>query len=418
MATRAISGGECILKDSALAIAFDVPFRCTHCAFCAMTSTTISCPSCGVISSCDSCRDKHTVTECQLMQAFDSNVDTSVLLMLRILLQRYGDGDPREQDWKLFDELYASPVDLPDIVLEVITFLASTFPWVSTTKAQPIYQRIQGCAHAITDMSRPLGVQTLGRAIYCGQSFYNHACVPNAYLSCRGGVEARVYAVRPIEKGEVVTLSYIPMSGMDRSERRQLLSSSYHFTCQCDACLNHDDWEILLKVPPGSDLASLREIQYGCNATILQQDCDDDDLNHAMSMIKMTQRGIANQGIPASHEVSIEAHRLLAEICMLLDKNDEAVVHHKAFLLATTKIADLFDPVANGTQLLEMAETMQNEIEANTCFEGALALLQRTLGRDHPWLATVMAKKRRESGLSKTAAPRMEAKGSSVIARK
>jgi hypothetical protein len=326
------------------------------------------------------------------MQALDSNVDTTILLMFCILLQRYGD-DPKDRDWKLFDELYASPVDLPDVVLEVMTFLVPTFPWVTSTKAQPIYQRIQGCAHAVTDMSRPLGVQTVGRAIYCGQSFYNHACAPNAYLSCRGGIEARVYAVRPIEKGEVVTLSYIPMSGMDRTERRQLLTSSFHFTCQCDACVNHDDWEIVLKVPPGSDLASLREIQYGCNVTILKQDCDDDDLNHAMSMVKMTQRGIANQGIPGSHEVSIEAHRLLAKFCKLLDKNDEAVAHHKAFLSATTKIAALFDPVANGTQLLEMGETLQDEVEANSCLEDALALLQRALGRDHPWVATMMAAK-------------------------
>ena len=75
---------------------------------------------------------------------------------------------------------------------------------------------------------------------YCGLfvkiSRINHACDPNACYNNNGSLEKVVTALREINKGEEITISYITNNWDVRSERRSALSS-WGFTCQCAVCL-------------------------------------------------------------------------------------------------------------------------------------------------------------------------------------
>ncbi|KAG6742553.1 hypothetical protein POTOM_053425 [Populus tomentosa] len=85
---------------------------------------------------------------------------------------------------------------------------------------------------------QPLYVST---AFYPLQSCMNHSCCPNAHAFKRDedrDGQAAIITLKPILKGEEVTVSYI-----DEDlpfEDRQALLSDYGFKCRCNACLEQD----------------------------------------------------------------------------------------------------------------------------------------------------------------------------------
>lgn len=129
------------------------------------------------------------------------------------------------------------------------------------------------------------------------------------------------------------------MSGLSIQERRQRLLEGYGFECQCRTCaitttttptitaaandddVNDDDL-IILNLSNEMDVESIRQIQYSCNHELMlllqqqqqQQEESSDVLvpQQQISLVQMIQRGTRNQNNPVSHEVSIEAERLLA----------------------------------------------------------------------------------------------------------
>ena len=314
-----------------------------------------------------------------------------------------------------------------------------------------ILRQVIGCGHAITDISLPLGQQCLGRALFVSHSFYNHSCSPNAYLSCHiaqkvddetqspyassGALVARVHALRDVSVGDSITLSYIPLCGMARSERQKRLLSCYNFVCKCVLCQTSTG-DILLPLDDGIfvDSDPIREIQYTCNERLLQskdawqrheheqldrsKDGEDErialdveQIAHVLSLIKMTQRGIRNQQIPVAHEVSLESHRLLALGYSMLHDYSQAVSHHKDFVrIINDNFHGLlsFDPVALATQYMDFSQDLllqcekrsdknenhdnitkaENETRRASIRNRNLALqyLTTAVGSDHPWV--------------------------------
>lgn len=80
-----------------------------------------------------------------------------------------------------------------------------------------------------------------GTAFYPLQSCMNHSCCPNAHAFKRDedrDGQAAIITLKPIRKGEEVTVSYI-----DEDlpfEDRQALLADYGFKCRCNACLEQD----------------------------------------------------------------------------------------------------------------------------------------------------------------------------------
>ncbi len=281
--------------------------------------------------------------------------------------------------------------------------------WQTKAIFDSVMGKVVGCGHAVTDVTTSLGCQCIGRALFLEQSFYNHACVPNAFLSCHIQTDAtskadhqnmgndnrgderchqcalisRVHCISNIDKSDPVTISYIPTSGLDPKERHQRLYQNYSFSCQCEACDEKTDLgkklNKCLSLPDDCDVDILRQMQFSCHEKMneiqmalirLNEEADDNlegkkeienELQFCISTIKMNQRGIKFQKIPPSHEVSIESHRLLATSLSLMGEYDLAVKEHTLFLDSVQAVQEIFDPVATATSLLEFAKDLQRK---------------------------------------------------------
>ena len=68
--------------------------------------------------------------------------------------------------------------------------------------------------------------------------------------------------------------------------------------------------------PPDADMDSLREINFNCNngqqLKHVDSTTDLNEIEHIVSLVEMTKRGIRNQETPHSYEAGIDPDRLLA----------------------------------------------------------------------------------------------------------
>ncbi|VDO03999.1 unnamed protein product [Rodentolepis nana] len=81
----------------------------------------------------------------------------------------------------------------------------------------------------------------LAAAVYPTISLINHSCNPNVAIKCTDKGVAFIHALRPIQAGSEIFLSYKPPFYFNSTqERRDLLQSQYYFDCECEACSN--DW--------------------------------------------------------------------------------------------------------------------------------------------------------------------------------
>lgn len=64
-------------------------------------------------------------------------------------------------------------------------------------------------------------------------SFFNHSCLPNCTIDPK---EKVIVTARSIEKGEALTISYIPQLYWPTNLRKDVLQEQYFFTCCCPRC--------------------------------------------------------------------------------------------------------------------------------------------------------------------------------------
>jgi hypothetical protein len=433
-------------------------------------SKTYRCCKCHIISICSFCQTQgvkrwHEESgECLVLaclvranfQVFEGDqdltflekakeVDSSILLTVRILFRRWSElilHDNNQQEKKM-----ASP--FPNVEWEVLDALYTCSSIGATSDEKLYYDHAinalcdvmislllendnndNDCAPSqnkwkswmnkeeLDSIMGSLGCQCLGRALFLEHSFYNHACSPNAYFSCHfdnqesgyAALTARIHCIHDTSKGESVTISYIPTSGLDCTERRKRLKDGYNFECQCDACERKWAWakkiEDHVALPVGHEVDVLRNMQYECNQELLtlidECKCSPEHLNErqrsdlqiCLSTIQMNKRGIHNQNIPGSHEVSIESHRLNAAALSLSGDAESAVKEHEAFHKAVQNILRIFDPVAYATSLNEYAAALEKVGDCSRRDEIislALDNVSCALGRDHIFRNSMMS---------------------------
>ena len=79
----------------------------------------------------------------------------------------------------------------------------------------------------------------IGVGLFPQLSMMNHSCAPNAILYFNQS-QAQVKALRKIEKGEEICISYVDLT-LGKKDRRALLRHQYFFDCSCPCCLSKDD---------------------------------------------------------------------------------------------------------------------------------------------------------------------------------
>ncbi|KAK0861501.1 hypothetical protein LTR87_016937 [Friedmanniomyces endolithicus] len=80
------------------------------------------------------------------------------------------------------------------------------------------------------------GIHNDASYLYLDVSRINHSCCPNAAVGEIADA-MQILAIRPIEKGEEIFISYHSMmTGMTRQQRQNYLHWSYGFNCDCAVC--------------------------------------------------------------------------------------------------------------------------------------------------------------------------------------
>jgi hypothetical protein len=95
-------------------------------------------------------------------------------------------------------------------------------------------------------------------------SFFNHSCMPNVFFSWNHNTSrGNFHALRDVERGEELCISYLPKYWYDISQRQEFLEQSYGFKCTCELCV---DTELAQKrakkraiLLPGENILYLQE---------------------------------------------------------------------------------------------------------------------------------------------------------------
>ena len=86
----------------------------------------------------------------------------------------------------------------------------------------------------------PLGTDASEGGLFPQASRINHACVPNCQHTWNDNIgEETIHAVRPISKGEEITISYADIGTFE--SRRRHLKRSFGFDCTCELCSLPED---------------------------------------------------------------------------------------------------------------------------------------------------------------------------------
>ncbi|KAF9437727.1 hypothetical protein BGZ76_011436 [Entomortierella beljakovae] len=100
------------------------------------------------------------------------------------------------------------------------------------TKGFDLFQKLGSYGFSITNLET---TATVGLALYVQCiPFMNHSCVPNCLYTFKGSrIECR--AIRDIQPGEELTISYIDQIDVTKVRQKQLMER-YQFTCECPLC--------------------------------------------------------------------------------------------------------------------------------------------------------------------------------------
>jgi tetratricopeptide (TPR) repeat protein len=204
-----------------------------------------ACAKCNCVAYCsEACAaeyaERHVQHECNHMR----NLRT----MLKHIdeQQRDAPSDLGEVAMHAITALSAMRVSHPDAELlnvldnhadEVTHTLGALVPLVGDLLAHEnprLVQRLCGVTRCNAIQLADSSGAGVGQAIFAGYaSRFNHSCSPNAALD----VEARlIRTIRPIRRGEEITISYTPQLYLPRELRRSVLSERYYFYCRCASC--------------------------------------------------------------------------------------------------------------------------------------------------------------------------------------
>lgn len=238
--------GTVVLSEECVAFGGVVRFNDYCCRWCWTLDATnpnplnVVCPGCAVRYCSHKCREVDALhgQACDALAAMRSTrpawgrrispEDAAFLqLMLPVLC-----GSPERRQALL--SLSAAGQRVDDNVGEILWGLADAFCESSDVERDE-FERLAAVERtncvsigALT----PLGVLSVGRAVFLGGSRFNHACRPNVVRVAEG---RRMHFItsRNVEAGEELCVSYVPPRA---EQKRETLQKDYGFVCKCGHC--------------------------------------------------------------------------------------------------------------------------------------------------------------------------------------
>lgn len=85
----------------------------------------------------------------------------------------------------------------------------------------------------------PLGAGSTTAGIFPLACRANHQCFPNAEFVWRKDLQKELlFAIRPIQEGEEITVAYLGPQYISRAKRIDSLKRSFNFVCDCERCVD------------------------------------------------------------------------------------------------------------------------------------------------------------------------------------
>ena len=299
IADQDIKPGDVLLVEKPLASVLNLKHNTTHCSYCFKECfAPIPCLQCPIALYCSQVCRELSVQSYHRYECGDLNVETVESIMpgalrpvttlgLDGVLQRHtrdltneaarptelagcnDEGKYKAEDYETLQHFALNSERHPVKLMAQMTIAAyfslkcleksDFFSSVSDGEREDVLnivgsellgniQRAKCVVLSICDTERNesdiLGSQSrkLGSGLYTTLGLINHSCNPSTYRSfC--GINSVARAVKPIKKGEEVSISYSVTYGVvRRRERQQHLGENFYFRCMCIACVN--DWPV------------------------------------------------------------------------------------------------------------------------------------------------------------------------------
>lgn len=261
-ATRAIKTGENLLREKAFGNVVLKMAKSELCAVCMRPADPdVCCDDCGQVFFCsEQCQDvlqQVHEKECEALEEVDliakkSSVDADLLrLLIRILAARpvakqlnaelavsatgevlscYADVQRLVHVMDTQAEKWAAQVR--DGARRVLDYLPDECQ-LPVDEILVIAAQVNENSYALDALDENHLIATVGLFPICG--LINHSCQPNCTWSNAGNGVMEVRALRDLDEGEEITLSYVDID-QDRTERRRALEETKHFYCECERC--------------------------------------------------------------------------------------------------------------------------------------------------------------------------------------
>ena len=214
----------------------------------------MACGACECMFYCNQgCREadlKIHELECKFLKKHDDILREDIpryLLRLYLTLQHYP--EKRSKKFKIpntnpkkhrtYDDLALTKEGIEmrrDIVEDIEIFLndfrSSGFDYDRDIMFEHYYKIMSN-----TFTFSNIDMEPIGFAIYVLESVFEHSCVSNACV-VYNGTNIQIVAIKDINPGEKITISYNPIED-SREDCSNLLKGSFHFNCSCISCLRN-----------------------------------------------------------------------------------------------------------------------------------------------------------------------------------
>ncbi|RLN83236.1 hypothetical protein BBJ28_00017077 [Nothophytophthora sp. Chile5] len=259
--SRAVATGQSVLRERAYANVVLAANKAVLCAVCLRAADAdLCCDDCSKVFFCsEACRDALQDVhekECEVLEDVDlaaakTSVNVNLLrLLIRILAARSldaADGKLHADADGVVSASYGNVRDLvhaldaqgglwADHVRAGAARILKDLPHecqLSVEEILVIAAQINENAYSLDALDEKHLVAAVGLFPICG--LINHSCQPNCTWSNGGDGIMEVRALRDLEEGEEITLSYIDID-KERGERHKELRETKHFDCECERC--------------------------------------------------------------------------------------------------------------------------------------------------------------------------------------
>ena len=390
-AAESISAGATVLQAASASSIGLYPSACTElCSWCCSPAAVAVCHQCARVSFCSECTSKldwHTKSgECQAMQALSSSADgpeaANAALFIRSILRctQQPDQDDADCFWHLTGAEEELNSTQSTALHRALLLLAPVLGILSLTEQQA---RRGLCK--IAQNAHDFGS---GRALWPRVELMNHSCGPSAYITVTStpgtGLTATVRALRPLQFGQPITITYRPLGGQLSSERQAELFAKYGWQCCCPPChskLGDTAFEC------GAQQSELVAFGDGLREAEAMVDADPAS---ARSLVQLFARGAARLKLGSAHRLRLQLLSVERAIASSLAEADRAVDSARAWWAAVEPVQTLMDPADFVHELAALGMALQNKpapttqdlVEAAEALSKATGLALAALGED------------------------------------